>query len=419
MQDAGRQQVTREWQEGCSIAGCARGGSGAKRTLPARGEAEMGEDVRGWMLARREVVLAAAWVVATRAVLWLIGYWSREALQPFLPRQEPGAPFTTNPYLAVWGHWDTRWYLDVARRWYSPEALPETGEANYAFFPLYPLVMRVLGMVVGDVYVAGMVISNLALVVAATLMYRLVRMEADTSAAERSLKYFLLFPTAFVLSGVLTEALFVALSVAAFYEARRDRWWTAGVYGGLAALTRPNGIVLLLPLLWLCLADAERWKRWPRYVAALLLVPGGTAVFAMYNWWLVGDPLAFVHVQVAWGKTLSNPMDVLVRGLTAPTLQLRFGAWFALGVMILTFGLCRVLGLAYLVLCLLAVLLPLASGWTGLFIVARLGLSAWPLAAAVGRVVRSGSGDAIVTVCLALLQGFLMVFWSNGSRMVM
>ncbi|MDR7610786.1 MAG: mannosyltransferase family protein, partial [Armatimonadota bacterium] len=180
-----------------------------------------------------EVAVALSWVVVSRATLWLIGLVSREVLQPFLPQQEPGAPFTENPFLAVWGHWDTRWYLDIARRGYSPERLPYTGEANYAFFPLYPLLMRALGPVVGDVYLAGIVVSNLSLVAAAVLLYRLARLDGDELAAERSVKYLVLLPTAFVFSAVLTEALFVALSVAAFLQARRDRWWAAGALGGL------------------------------------------------------------------------------------------------------------------------------------------------------------------------------------------
>lgn len=50
-----------------------------------------------------EVAVALSWVVVSRATLWLIGLVSREVLQPFLPQQEPGAPFTENPFLAVCG----------------------------------------------------------------------------------------------------------------------------------------------------------------------------------------------------------------------------------------------------------------------------------------------------------------------------
>ncbi len=366
-----------------------------------------------------EIAATLTWLLATRAVLWLIGLLSREILQPFLPLQEPGAPFTSDPYLAVWGHWDTRWYLDIARRGYSPDLLPHTGEANYAFFPLYPLLMRVLGWVVGDVYLAGLLISNVSLGTAMLLLYRLVRLDAEAAVAERSVKYLILLPTAFLFSGVLTEALFVALNVAAFYAARQNRWWTAGVLGGLAALTRSNGALLVFPLAWMCFADAERRKRWPVHLAALSLVPAGTALFALYTWMLVGDPLAFVHVQRAWHKMLANPVEVLGWGLRASTPQLRVGAWFGLFTLALSFGFCRVLGFPYFLVCVSAVLLPLSTGWPALFSMTRFVLCAWPVAILFARLTRDHTLDVALTACLALLQGFFMVFWSNGSRMVM
>lgn len=365
-----------------------------------------------------EVAVALSWVVVSRATLWLIGLVSREVLQPFLPQQEPGAPFTENPFLAVWGHWDTRWYLDIARRGYSPERLPYTGEANYAFFPLYPLLMRALGPVVGDVYLAGIVVSNLYLVAAAVLLYRLARLDGDELAAERSVKYLVLLPTAFVFSAVLTEALFVALSVAAFLQARRDRWWAAGVLGGLAALTRPNGVLLVLPLAWMCFAGAEGRTRWASRVAALSLVPLGLGMFCFYNWLLTGDLLAFVRVQQAWLRAPANPVEVLLGGVSSPVPQLRVGAWFAVAVLVLSFAFARTLGFPYFLVCLSAVLLPLGGGWVSLFGQARYVLSAWPLALLLARLGSRADTDALLTASLALLQGFLMVFWSNGSRMV-
>ncbi len=379
----------------------------------------MGGPVKAWFGRHCDVVLVVAWLVATRAVLWLIGFVSREVLQPFLPLQEPGAPFTANRYLAVWGHWDTRWYLDIARRGHSAEPLPHTGEANYAFFPLYPLLMRVVGWVVGDVYLAGFIVSNLALGAAMLLLYRLVRLDSDEATAERAVKYLILLPTAFVFSGVLTEALFVALNVAAFYAARRNRWWLAGAFGGLAALTRPNGALLALPIAWMCFEDVERRKRWLGHLAALGLVPAGMGLFSAYTWLLTGDPLGVVYVHRAWLKTLANPVEVLVWGLQAPTLQLRVGAWVGLVSLVATFGFCRMLGFPYFLVCVLAVIVPLASGVTALFGMARYTLFAWPLAILFARLGRRGELDVGLTVCLALLQGFLMVFWSNGSRMVM
>jgi len=364
------------------------------------------------------VGMCLAWVGVSRAVLWLVGFTSREVLGPFLPVQEPGAPFTQNPWLAVWAHWDTRWYLDIATRGYSAARLPPTGEANYAFFPLYPILMRVVSWIVGDPVLSGFLVSNVALVVATVLLYRLVADEHGTAVAERAVKYLLLFPTAFVLSGVLSEGLFLALSVGMFRAVQQRRWWLAGVVGGLAALTRPTGVLLALPLGWIYFAGTGDRPGWAVRVGSLLLVPAGLGAFAAFNWWLTGDPLAFVTVQAAWLKTLSNPVGVALWGLRAAQPQLRVGAFFSIATIALAFALVRTLGFPYFLVCLSAVLPPLAGGAVALYSMPRYAVSAWPLAVAAACHTHDRRAAGLLTGSLALLQGFLMVFWSNGSRMV-
>ncbi len=358
------------------------------------------------------------WFAATRAVLWIIGFVSRESLGRFLPVQEPGVPFTDKRWLAVWGHWDTRWYLDIAVRGYSAERLPGTGEANYAFFPLYPMAIRLLTHITGDPFLSGFLISNLALLLGAAWFYRLVCDEHGADVARRAVGYLFLLPTAFVFSGVLTESTFLLLSVGTFYGAVRGRWWLAGLLGGLAALTRPTGILLCAPLAWIAIANgAQRRGLWGRTLP-LWLLPTAAAAFAAYNWHLTGDPLAFVQVQEAWGKVLSNPVEVILRGLQSPAIPLRAGAIFAVATLALSLALSPVLGVPYLLMCVLTVLGPLTTGGVALYSVSRYALGAWPLAIGLARVLGPKT-DPLAAATLALLQGFLMVFWSNGSRMVM
>jgi hypothetical protein len=308
--------------------------------------------------------------------------------------------------------------LDIATRGYSAEPVPPSGEANYAFFPLYPLLMRSVAWLLGDLFVAGLVVSNVALIVASVLLYRLVETEAGRGAAEQAVKYLFLMPTGFVFSGVLTESLFLALSVAAFRAAQVGVWWAAGVAGGLAALTRPTGVLLVLPLGWLYFSRAENRRQWPRGVAALASVPAGLGVFMLFNWHLAGDPLAFAHIQKAWMKSLSNPVEVLLRGMGADLPQLRVGAYFGVAVLVLSFGLARAMGFPYFLVSITGVLIPLLGGQMALFSIPRYALGAWPLVIGIGKVLKP-PWDPVVSAMFGLLQGFLMVFWSNGSRMVM
>jgi hypothetical protein len=47
---------------------------------------------------------------------------------------------------------------------------------------------------------------------------------------------------------------------------------------------------------------------------ALAVAPLGLAVFMAYLYWVTGDALAFMHIQIAWGRSLQFPLVVLISG---------------------------------------------------------------------------------------------------------
>ncbi len=104
------------------------------------------------------------------------------------------------------------------------------------------------------------------------LMYRLVRHDETPDVALRSAWFLLIFPTAYFLHIGYTEALFMALVLGSFLAARTERWWLAGLIGGLAALTRINGLVLLLAL---PVEAATQWFSDPRSRPALAMGVAG------------------------------------------------------------------------------------------------------------------------------------------------
>jgi hypothetical protein len=121
----------------------------------------------------------------------------------------------------------------------------------------------------------------------------------------------LVFPTAYFLHIGYTESLFLALSFASLWLARTNRWWAAGITGGLAALTRANGLILIPAL------AVEAWLQWRTHrrfemawVGALAGVAIGFAVYLGLNLAVYGDPFAFGEIQRShWYKQLSPPWD--------------------------------------------------------------------------------------------------------------
>lgn len=224
-----------------------------------------------------------------------------------------------SPLLDIFGsRWDTGFYVSIAEEGYRYQGVPLP---SVAFFPLLPMLMRLGVVVTGDAVVAGILISNLSLLVAAMLLYRLVEAEFGQSTAGRSVWYLLIFPMAFFGSAIYTESLFLLCSIGAFYSARRRRWGWAGIFGLAAALTRLIGVILAPVLLvewWMQRRRTEPSRPPLLGLAAAALVPLGTVAFMLYLQRTFDDPLAFVHATAAWDRVPRPPLVLLAELLRAP-----------------------------------------------------------------------------------------------------
>jgi hypothetical protein len=207
--------------------------------------------------------------------------------------------------------WDTFYYYSIAIDGYqwNPGLFLHY---NVVFFPLYPMLMRAGGgLVGGHQLIVGLVISLAAFAGALALLYRLALLEIGEDHAWRVILLISTFPYALYFSAVYTESLFLLLSVAAFYAMRRGRLGWVAVSGLAAGLTRPNGFWLALPLACLALwpRDHDRaGARPPVSVPLALLVSAlpvvGLVIFSSYLQLRFGDALAWLHGQAAWGVPL-------------------------------------------------------------------------------------------------------------------
>jgi hypothetical protein len=202
--------------------------------------------------------------------------------------------------------WDTQWYTDIARRGYDWKK--SVGTSPAAFFPLYPLLLR-LGVILTHRSYLGvaLAISNVCFLGALGYLWRLARWEFDTEAADRAILYLAVFPTALFFFAGYSESLFLLLAVASFYYLRRRDWLLAGVLGGLASATRVTGILLLVPFVYEYARYSNfSWRKVEfRGSVGLALVPMGLLAFMLYLWRSVGDAFAFGHYQAAWQKVFT------------------------------------------------------------------------------------------------------------------
>ncbi|MFD9081926.1 hypothetical protein [Streptomyces erythrochromogenes] len=225
----------------------------------------------------------------------------------------------------VLGHsWDSVWYLAIARHGYGRTQIwPVTGlvQSDYAFFPLYPALVRLAG---GGEW-GGLLVSWTAAAVAAVGVYRVGELVAGRRVALLLVALWAVVPHAVVLTLAYTEPLLVALASWSLYALLRERWLLAASLALVAGLTRPTGIAVAAAVSVTALhALLVRRSRAPGVWAAGLLAPAGWLAYVVAVGAARDDVAGYFAVQRQWGSrfdggraTLSKVWEVLGGGPVA------------------------------------------------------------------------------------------------------
>ena len=199
---------------------------------------------------------------------------------------------TAGPLLAFI-NWDGQHYLRLALQGY-----PMPADPSAAFFPLFPgIIALTMGLGLGPI-AAGLAVATAASLMVFLFLERLVPRDA---AAPSSLWLFASFPTAFYLTTVYAEGLFLALFLALLLSLRDPRraGWAALVAAAMP-LTRGEGLWLAVPLgiTWVAMKFGGEQ---PSHARSLRAAAGGYALgsaayFAFFAW-RYGDPFAGLRIQ--------------------------------------------------------------------------------------------------------------------------
>ena len=229
-------------------------------------------------------------------------------------------PTLIDPFLNALVSWDSEFYLSIALNGYDDPAVRTVEREgteyalNYAFFPLYPLLIRalsvplsVLGLTpIATATLAGVIITQLATLVAIVALYDLAQPHLGEDGALRTVFYMLIFPTGFFFAQVYTEGLFVGCAFASLALMRRKQYVLAAILAGFAVVTRAVGIALAFALIVQLLVDGVEASGWqwskrslpplPKQAALkgvlLALIPAG---FYLIWWSQLGAGFTFVE----------------------------------------------------------------------------------------------------------------------------
>jgi Gpi18-like mannosyltransferase len=209
-------------------------------------------------------------------------------------------------------NWDGVWYLQLAVHGYPHHVLAT--QDTLGFFPLYPLMMWVLGNVGGVAYVvSGVAISLITGAIATVLISRLARGWWGEAASRRAVLFFCLFPGSIVFSMVYTEGLLLCLVAGCLLALQERRWLLAGILAGLSTAVGPVAVAIIPACAAVAFQEIRRhgWhdREARRALLAPLLAPVGIAAFGIFLWAWTGSPLASYttqHQKTGW-KEGSSP----------------------------------------------------------------------------------------------------------------
>lgn len=310
-------------------------------------------------LAQMKRPAAAALVTVAASRLFIFAFyclWARRA------GVEQG-------FFAMLYQWDSGPYGSIAAGGYpSVENFAFgngfTGVELCAFFPLVPVLEGLLYRLGVPLMVTGPLLNTAALYLLTWLGARYLQDTGGDGQAAWLLMLLLNFgPYNIYYSTMYTEAVF-ALLVCLFLRCmRKKQWLRMGLCGALASAARNLGVFLAVVVfvysIGLYLQDAKQRQARPsltkycrtvlgdeKLVAGVCLIPLGLFAYMAYLWRLLGDPLAFTHVQIAWsnmnGALLENPLHLLWSNmLNIGSDRFYMALWGALALWLCVSQLCR------------------------------------------------------------------------------
>lgn len=244
--------------------------------------------------------------------------------------------FSFSGFVKEMNHYDSNHYRRIVNDGYLAAPYNMTGEAGWAFFPFYPLLVGVICKITGATsYIIAFLLGSIFMVGSLVYGAEYIKLSSNSDSAA---SFYILLMTggcySFYCSAFYTEAPFLFLLSACLYYLEKKSYIKMGVLGALMCMTRSVGVFFEFVIVLRLLQEYWSWDKQERgdfksYFGGLLknpslilgisILPAGFFGFMYYLYKKVGDGLAFVHVQVAWGRTNTLFIKHFFNGLKSLT----------------------------------------------------------------------------------------------------
>lgn len=218
----------------------------------------------------------------------------------FFPYKEELVKFNLPHLFSSLANFDGIHYLLIAKNGYH--------QWEQAFFPLYPLLIRIFNPVFKNELITGLSISHLSFLIGLSIFAKYLKMIDKKINPFQVIIFLLLFPTSFFFSALYTEGLFFFLFTSSLYFLKKEKYFLAFIFALLTSLTRLIGVFLIIPILFKIIKNSKDKNK---KIFLLFSPVFGLGIYCFYLWKTTGDPLMFFHSQPAFGANRSTNIIIL------------------------------------------------------------------------------------------------------------
>lgn len=269
---------------------------------------------------------------------------------------ENGQNITFETFVNGWHQWDASNYIRIATGGYT--FWRENGEpTTLVFFPLYAWTIKVCYFFIRDYDISALVVSTLCYVGGIIYMFGFVSLEFGKEIAKKAVIYISIFPFGFFFGAMMPESIFLLTASAFFYYLKKHNWYMVAFFGLAGALSRMQGILLIIPagIEWLETYQPIKKlmeKKFDEFFHSLIvLIPVcftavGTLLYFWINYLVAGNCFKFLELQeTIWGhhyEYVGKAVTTIFAYLMGDhyTSNMKLAIWLPQAILVvLTFGL--------------------------------------------------------------------------------
>lgn len=208
------------------------------------------------------------------------------------------------------GQYDAQWYLRIADKGYPQNPPPQSIEdktkmegLSYAFFPLYPLILKFMNVFLRNIELSGFIAIWIFLIASYLSLTYVIKKLYKPGIAIKTTFLLFLFPFSIFYRSYFTEGIFLFLLIWFSHFLINKKWLLASIAVGLLCITRGAGLFILPLFFYYLTKDSLKKKPKLKNIIIFGLISIVPFLFwAGYCYLQTGDPLYFLTVRHAWSQ---------------------------------------------------------------------------------------------------------------------